>query len=121
MPFIFEKLEVYKKAKDFAGKTLILCKDIKDRNIVNQLVRASISIPLNIAEGQGRVHSREKKQFYNIAKGSLYECLPLLQICADINYIDQIRYQELYELMNEIGRMLAGLIKSVDEREMGRI
>ena len=111
--FIFENLEVYKKAMILSEKVLNTTKNISNRAIQDQLSRAVLSIPLNIAEGQGRVHSREKKQFYNTAKGSLYECLPLIQICRTMEYIDVQKYEELYALMNEIGKMLAGLIRSV--------
>ena len=113
--FLFENLEVYKKAMLLSEKVLIITRNVKNRSINDQLSRAVLSIPLNIAEGQGRIHPREKKQFYNTAKGSLYECLPLIQICRTLNYMDEKEYEYIYELMNEIGRMLAGLIKSVKE------
>ncbi len=113
--FIFENLEVYKKSMILSEKVLNTTKNVKNRSINDQLSRAVLSIPLNIAEGQGRMHPREKKQFYNTAKGSLYECLPLIQICRTLNYLDAKEYEEIYELMNGIGRMLSGLIKSVKE------
>ncbi|MCX5726223.1 MAG: four helix bundle protein [Candidatus Saganbacteria bacterium] len=115
MPFMFEDLIVYKKAMELAKNIFSLRREIKDRIIADQLSRAALSIPLNIAEGQGRVHPREKKQYYNTAKGSLYECLPLVQLCLDLRYFDNEKYQALYDLMNEIGRMLAGLISSVKD------
>ncbi len=114
MPFLFENLEVYKKAMDFVKQIYNLKKEIPDRTIKDQLSRAALSIPLNIAEGQGRIHSREKKQYYNTAKGSLYECLPLLQVCQNMQHLNDKKYSELYELMNEIGKMLSGLIRSVE-------
>ena len=113
MPFMFEELTVYKKAMSFVIDVYSLNGALRDRVIKDQLRRAALSIPLNIAEGQGRVHPREKRQYYNMAKGSLYECLPLIQICHRLNYINLQKYQEIYNLMNEIGKMLAGLIKSV--------
>jgi four helix bundle protein len=73
MPFLFEDLQVYKKAIEFTVVIFDICKVFSDREIKDQLKRAALSIPLNIAEGQGRVHHKEKKNFYNIAKGSLYE------------------------------------------------
>lgn len=58
---------------------------------------------------------REKKQFYYTARGSLYECLPLVQVCLDLHYFNGEHYQNLYNLMNEVGKMLAGLVRSVVE------
>ena len=115
MAFLFENLIAYTKAMELTRKIFYFRKGITNRIIKDQLCRAALSIPLNIAEGQGRVHQREKKQFYNTAKGSLYECLPLAQICFDLNYIDKGQYQDLYDLMNELGKILAGLIKSVKQ------
>ena len=117
MPFMFENLEVYKKAMGFVREVFCLRKEIKDRTITDQLCRAVLSIPLNIAEGQGRAHAREKRQFYNTAKGSLYETVPLVHLCFDLQYFNEDQYNMLYVLMNEIGKMLAGLIKSVPDRD----
>ncbi|MFA4843598.1 MAG: four helix bundle protein [Candidatus Margulisiibacteriota bacterium] len=113
--FIFENLEAYKRGLELTTGVYKLRRYIVDRIIRDQLFRAVLSIPLNIAEGQGRFHAREKRQFYNIAKGSLYECLPLIKLCLEIQYITKQQYEELYEKMNGVGRVLSGLIKSVKE------
>jgi four helix bundle protein len=113
MSFMFEDLSVYKKAVEFMVAVYALNGTLKDRSIKDQMRRAAMSIPLNIAEGQGRMHGREKRQFYNTARGSLLECVPLIELCQRIGYINEEKYQSLYGLMNEIGKMLAGLIKSV--------
>ena len=113
LPFMFEDLKVYKKAMQFMVEIYALNGALKDRTVKDQFRRAALSIPLNIAEGQGRMHSREKRQFYNTARGSLLECVPLLQACWKLQYIDDSKYFLLYELANEIGRMLSGLIRSV--------
>lgn len=115
--FLFENLEVYKKAVAFVVIVYDVLKSIPEREIKDQLKRAALSIPLNIAEGQGRIHAKEKRQFYNTARGSLYECLPLIQIILKIGYVDDNRYELLYSSANEVGKMLAGLIRSVGERE----
>jgi four helix bundle protein len=114
MPFIFENLEVYKKAMGFTIEVYGLNRTLQDRNIKDQLNRAAMSIPLNIAEGQGRMHSREKRQFYNTARGSLLECVPLIQLCYQLHIIEQQKYDDLYNRANEIGKMLNGLIKSIE-------
>jgi len=115
--FIFENLEAYKKAIALAKKIFSANKSIKDRTIKDQLCRAVLSVPLNIAEGQGRYHQKEKRQFYCTAKGSLYESLPLVQLCFELQYFDAAQYEEIYGLMNEVGRVLSGLIRSVKGEE----
>ncbi|MFA5839599.1 MAG: four helix bundle protein [Candidatus Margulisiibacteriota bacterium] len=114
MAFMFENLEVYKKAMHFMVDIFKLNSSIKDRNIKDQLQRAALSIPLNVAEGQGRMHGREKRQFYNTARGSLMECIPLIQVCRSLNYISEEKYLSLYALADKTGKMLTGLIKSVN-------
>jgi four helix bundle protein len=113
MAFLFEDLTVYRKAMIFVLGIYALNDLYKDRIIRDQLRRAAMSIPLNIAEGQGRLHVKEKRQFYNTARGSLLECIPLLQICNKLGLIDNNEYDRLYSLANEIGKMLNGLIRSV--------
>lgn len=117
MPFLFESLEVYKKSMQFVVKIYALNGSIADRNIKDQLRRASLSIALNIAEGQGRIHTKEKRQFYNTARGSLLECVPLISICESIGYISKEKYDQFYELADEIGKMINGLIRSLKDRE----
>jgi four helix bundle protein len=113
MAFMFEDLVVYKRSMEMVKKIFILRREIKDRIIVDQLSRAALSIPLNIAEGNGRIHDRERRQYFYTARGSLLECIPILQLCKEIGYIDENRYSEIYGLADEVGRLLNGLIRSV--------
>ena len=98
----------------FMVEVFALNSTLKERNIKDQLQRAALSIPLNIAEGQGRLHGKEKRQFYNTARGSLLECVPLIQASHQLGFISESKYQALYTLADEIGKMLTGLIKSVN-------
>jgi len=118
MGFLFEDLRVYKAAMEFAVKVYTLNGSLQDKNIKDQLRRASLSVTLNIAEGQGRIHIKEKRQFYNTARGSLLECIPLIQICEKIGYISNDKYMEFYELATEISKMLSGLINSLKNLEI---
>ena len=82
MPFPFEDLQVYRLSLDWVELVEQLCKRPKDElssSFKDQFQRASLSIPLNIAEGNGRWHSAEKRQFFWIARGSVFECVPLAQ------------------------------------------
>lgn len=114
MPFLFENLDVYKKAMSFMVEVYALNGSVKDRTIKDQLRRAALSVPLNIAEGQGRMHGKEKRQFYHTARGSLLECIPLIQACRQLEYICEEKYASLYLKAEEISKMLAGLLKSLN-------
>ena len=69
--FAFENLDVYKRALAFSKKILTLTKEIKNQySWCDQLNRAATSITLNLAEGSGRWHSKDRKNFFIIARGN---------------------------------------------------
>ncbi len=82
----------------------------------DQMRRAVVSIPSNIAEGFGRATAKEKNQFYYIAKGSLAELETQLYIAFDIGYIDEAVLEEIFQQSALTHRLLHGLIKSNKER-----
>lgn len=116
MPFAFEKLIVYQKTLDWAAtidELIDTCGLSRTHAIADQLSRASISISLNIAEGNGRFHPKEKTHFFHIARGSLLECVALIQILKKKGLLDSAAYGRNYSALEEIAKMLAGLIQSV--------
>jgi four helix bundle protein len=110
---MFESLEVYRKSIDFTVAIFNTCGEISDRGVKDQLKRAALSIPLNIAEGNGRNTDKEKSQFYKMARGSLFECIPVLEVCLKTGQISESRHKELYELSEHVGRLINGLIRSI--------
>ena len=112
MPFLFEKLDVYRKAVDFAEKTSEVTKDFARGNyyLADQLNRASLSISLNIAEGNGRFHTADRTNFFRIARGSAFECVPILEICKRKKLIADKRNEELKKEIEDISKMLSGLM-----------
>ncbi|MDD5382504.1 MAG: four helix bundle protein [Candidatus Margulisbacteria bacterium] len=115
MTFDFEKLSVYQKAR-LARKELYaaLAKEQRlDRVTADQLRRASLSVILNIAEGTGKASKADKKNFYTVARGSIYETVAILDILLDDGILTQESHQTLYSLFEEISKMLLGLIKSL--------
>ena len=115
--FAFENLDIYKRAVTFALHVRRLCKSKKtDYDILDQLRRASLSISLNIAEGSGRYQKRDKKNFYYIARGSLFECIPILTILRKEDIISEDQYTEIYNESQIIAKMLTKLIQSVDKK-----
>jgi four helix bundle protein len=116
MVFAFEQLEVWRRSVNFAEEVLDFTDARIDRkdafSLGEQLRRAVISISNNIAEGGGRNSRKEKKYFYNVARGSVYEAVSLLEICKRRGYLEQPSHTTLYRDAEEIARMLSGLMNS---------
>jgi four helix bundle protein len=88
--FDFEKLEVYKKAKLFNSGIRKFIKEANpDPTTNDQLRRASFSIVLNLAEGSGRFSKPDRRNFFIIARSSIFECIAILDVLKDEEVIGQ--------------------------------
>jgi four helix bundle protein len=119
--FHFENLNVYQESIKLSEKCYEIIKKFPNEEqygLISQFTRCSSSIALNIAEGYGRFYKRNKNQFYHYAKASVYECIPILTIALKRNYINEKEYNEIYNKCFNISMMIAGLIKSVNKREL---
>jgi four helix bundle protein len=85
--------------------------------LTSQLRRAAISIPCNIAEGQGRLTNGEFQQFLGYARGSLLELETLILIASDLNYINSDASSAVLTLSAEVGRILNGLLNSISKTD----
>src|ERR1019366_10231349 len=97
MAFAFEKLIVYQRAMDFSDQ---VCQSTQTFPrgfyfLVDQLNRASLSIAANIAEGNGRFTIRDRKNFFGISRGSVQECVPLLELAKRRGLIQPDGHQKL--------------------------
>ena len=109
----FRNLNVYIKSKELVKKIYELLKKFPREEqfaLCDQLRRAVISIPSNIAEGSGRDSQKDQAHFYNIAYGSLLEVFSQLDIACDLGYISKEEFNQLELLINEEAEMLSGLI-----------
>ena len=79
-------------------------------SLTNQLRRAAISIPSNIAEGFGRHTRKEYIRFLQIAIGSTFELQTQIEIAKNLSFIPQENFSRVFELSREIERMLSSLI-----------
>jgi four helix bundle protein len=77
------------------------------------LRRAGISTVINIAEGSGKFTKADKRNFYTIARGSVYECVALIDILFDEDKISEEIFRRFYGRFESISKMLSGLIKSL--------
>ena len=119
MPFAFEKLIVDQKSVTFADAACSLTKDFPRGYffLADQLNRAALSIAANIAEGNGRFTKPDRKHFFGIARGSVQECVPLLDVAARQGLITPDRHDELKANLEEIAKMISGLINGLSKRE----
>jgi four helix bundle protein len=112
--FDFQNLAVYKKAKLFHVncKKIILEKKL-DRYVVDQLGRASFSVPLNIAEGSGKFSKADRKNYFTTARASLFECVAILDILKDDNKISASELETMLKDADELSRILYSMIKNL--------
>jgi four helix bundle protein len=114
--FDFCKLDVYQKAKTFC---ILMHKLISnrsfDRTTNDQLRRASFSIMLNIAEGSSRFSNKDRKNFMVVARGSAFECAAIIEYLYEVAEIDKDAYVNSLNSLEEISKMLFGLIRGLDK------
>ena len=110
----FRDLIVWQKAMRLARETYCLVKllPMEERYALSdQMRRAAVSIPSNIAEGQSRNTKKEFIQFLHIAKGSNSELMTQFLLCLDFEYLKKEEIQKVMNLCTEIDGLLGGLIK----------
>jgi four helix bundle protein len=119
MPFMFENLQVYQKAVDLADRIAAKTETFPRGYyfLTDQLNRAVLSIATNLAEGNGRFTKADRKNFFTIARGSVQECVPLLDVCRRRGLNQQTDHDALKNILEEISKMLSGLINGLDKRE----
>lgn len=113
--FRFEDLEVYRRSLLFANNAYQITRSWPREHLyglADQLRRAALSIPLNIAEGSSR-SKKDFNRFLNIARGSCYECVPLIGIALQQGLISKEQKERLYAELTEISKMISGLKKAL--------
>ena len=115
----FENLVVWKKAMDLVVKVYRLCQQSplsKDWGMRDQMQRAAVSVPANIAEGYERDSKKELIRFLRIAKGSAGELRCLLRVASSLKYLDEEGADNLIRNSSEISRMLRAMANSITQR-----
>ena len=111
-------LIVWQKAMDLTVSIYQLTKNFPKEEtygLISQIRRSSASIPANIAEGQGRRSSKEFQQFLANARGSLLELDTHLELSFRVGYISKNQHNEMREKISEVGRILNGLMRSLNK------
>ena len=109
----YKELIVWQKAIDLTVEVYRLMKKMPKEELyglTNQLKRAVVSIPSNIAEGNARASTGDYVRFLSIARGSVAEVETQLLICVKLNYLTQEDIESSLSLLDEAGRMLNSII-----------
>ena len=115
----YRDLTVWQKAMDLAVMVYGLCKRLPKEEIYalsDQMRRASVSIPSNIAEGHARKSSREYLQFVSVALGSNAELQTQITLCRRLGYISSETENKIMELSAEINRMLHAIKANLSQK-----
>ena len=109
----YRELVVWKRSMELVVETYKLVKHLPKEEtyaLSDQIRRAVVSIPSNIAEGNGRASAKDYARFLSLARGSKYELETQLMICVDLHYLSEDQISRAMILSGEIGRMLNALI-----------
>jgi four helix bundle protein len=109
----YQDLIVWQKSMELAAMVYKITKKLPKEEIyslTNQMRRAAVSIPSNIAEGQARHSIKEFIHFLRIAQGSKAELETQLLLCQKIEYLSDSDTSEIMQLLQEIGKMLTALV-----------
>ncbi|MFA5814723.1 MAG: four helix bundle protein [Bacteroidales bacterium] len=112
--FDFEKLDLYQELKKLNYMVYKKIRSIKeiDPFIIDQWKRASLSSVLNLAEGTGRMTPADKKHYYTISRGSIFECVAILDLIMNLGGLSQAEFVEFYEGYEKASKMLLGMYRS---------
>ena len=114
----FRDLKVWQKAMDLAEEVYTLVKYLpreETYSLSDQMRRAAISIPSNIAEGQGRITTKEFVRFLSMARGSLWELSTQIELCERLRYLNKSQTKNASMLITEIAKMLNALSSAISD------
>ena len=115
MEYQFERLNAWQESRKLVVAVYQLLKQFPNEEryaLCDQLRRAAISVPSNIAEGNGRMSVKEQIRFLEIAFGSVMEIYCQLQIAVDLNYISEEDFNQIKPLIYNTSKLISGLRSS---------
>ncbi len=116
----YKELMVWQKAMDLTTEVYRLTRKLPNEELyglTNQLRRAVVSIPSNIAEDNARFSTKDYLRFLSMARGSKAEVETQLLLCVRLNYLEQEDLEASLSLLNEIERMLNSMITKLRDKE----
>ena len=112
----YQDLAVWQKSMDLVEAIYRVSRQFPAEErfgLTDQVRRSAISIPANIAEGQGRLHQGDFRRFLSIARGSLMETETHIEVALRLRMIEHNEVQSIHGLIQDVGRLLNGLIRSM--------
>ncbi|HEV2732180.1 MAG TPA: four helix bundle protein [Terriglobales bacterium] len=113
----YKDLIAWQKAMDLVAEIYAATDRFPSRerfSLTDQVRRAAVSVPSNIAEGQAHYNNREFRHFLRHSRGSLAELETQILIAQRVKYLDALEAETLLKRIDELGRILSGLIRSLE-------
>ena len=123
MPSTFKDLRVWQAAMKMATDAYRATAEFPKHEIYGlsqQIRRAAVSVPSNIAEGKGRRTDRDFRQFLYTARGSLLELETQLIIAGELGYLSEMQAGTLLDRATDVGRALSGLINALSGKDSSK-
>ena len=123
MAYSFENMKAWQEARKLVVEVYRLLDEfpkLEQYALCDQIRRAIVSVPSNLAEGSGRISIKEQLHFYEISYGSLMETYNQLIIAVDLNYIDKCSLEGIQPQIDEVARLLNGLRSSLLKKINGK-
>jgi four helix bundle protein len=114
-----KKLNSWIKSFEFVKEIYLVTKQFPSEEkfgITSQIRRASVSVPVNIAEGAARKGTKEFIHFLYIALGSLSELDTLILLSKELDFFNEKESEQLIKKLDVIGKLIYGLIKNLENR-----
>lgn len=114
--FSFQKLQIYQLSKEIVKYNYKITKKFPSEEkyaLIQQMNRAAVSVPSNIAEGTSRRSDKEKAHFINISYGSLMELVCQMEISLELEYIEQGEYDEFIRMARNLAVKLSNFLKTI--------
>ena len=123
MTYAFENMRAWQEARKLVVEVYRLLDGFpkfESYALCDQIRRAIVSVPSNLAEGSGRISTKEQMHFYEIAYGSLMEAYNQLIIAADLEYIGNEQLKNIQPQIDVVARMINGLRTSLVQKINGK-
>jgi four helix bundle protein len=120
----YRKLEVWQKAMSVVTAIYAITEKFPAKEqfaLTNQIRRAAVSIPSNIAEGKARYNTKDYVRFLLIARGSIAEVETQLLISQNLIYVSELEVAPILNAIAEVGRMINGLINSLSNPKSNNV
>ncbi len=112
--FDFEKLDLYQELKKLNLSVYLKIGKLEDVDayIIDQWKRASLSMVLNLAEGTGRMTAADKRHYYTLSRGSVFESVAILELIFGLGHITKEEFDNFYAGYETASKMLLGMYRS---------